>query len=329
MGLEEQIAATRVLNSGWLAQGQESCAFENELCDFFGIPYGSVLVVSSGSAALYLALWLMKACEKNIGLPSYACAALRNAVGLAGGKPVYFDCRSRSPNIDLIGGGISDIDILIAPSMYGIPVELPDERNFKLIEDIAQSFGATSFGDRIGLRGDVGICSFYATKVMTTGGQGGALISRDIGLIEEARDYLQFDCRNDDKLRFNFQMTDLQAAIGRAQLKKMPLFIAKREEIYAVYASAGLDLLHSLVSNDVPIRYRAVVQTDEAERAIKALKRIGVSAIIPIESWELLGDPDDCPNALQLSRHTVSLPIYPSLSAIDAEKIAITMKRFL
>src|SRR5665647_306174 len=160
LGVEEQSAASRVLASGWVAQGPEVEAFENELCQFFDLTSGHAVAVSSGSAALYLALWVLDGKNKRIGLPVYACAALRNAVGLVDGKCVYLDCEEGSPNIDMSAAIQADIDILIAPSMFGIPVVLPDTSNFKVVEDVAQSIGAAVAGERIGLRGKVGICSF-------------------------------------------------------------------------------------------------------------------------------------------------------------------------
>ena len=87
---------------------------------------------------------------------------------------------------------------------------------------------------------------------MTTGGQGGAVISRDKALIEKVRDYRQFDGRDDAKLRFNFQMTDMQAAVGRVQLGKLPEFLEQREHLFGIYREAGLDLLGSAVAETKP-----------------------------------------------------------------------------
>lgn len=225
LGLEEQIAAARVLGSGWVAQGPEVEAFENELCEFFNLPSGHAIAVSSGSSALYLALWVLEGNNKRIGLPVYACSALRNAVGLVNGQAVYIDCAIDSPNVDISAACSSDIDILIAPSMFGIPVDLPATRNYKVIEDIAQSLGAMSSGQRIGLRGDVGICSFYATKMMTSGGQGGAVVSHDKTLIDKLKDYREFDCRDDAILRFNSHIFNPNRAdkFNEVYLKEMSL----------------------------------------------------------------------------------------------------------
>ena len=325
IGVEEQIAAERVLASGWLAQGAEVEAFENELSSFFNLPQGHVIVVSSGTAALYMALWVLDAKNKQIGLPVYACSALRNAIGLINAKPMYLDCASNSPNLEGTSAISANIDILIAPSLFGIPVEIPPQstcKTPKVIEDVAQSLGAMASGHRVGLRGDIGICSFYATKMITSGGQGGAVISRDKQLIDRIRDYRQFDCRDDVNLRFNFQMTDLQAAIGRAQLKKLPLFIQQREKIFSIYRAAGLDLLDAASATSYPVRYRAVMRSEDPANIIRRLAENGVKAIVPIERRELLDQPESYPIAKLLTERTVSLPIFPSLHQDNAESIS-------
>jgi perosamine synthetase len=329
LGVEEQVTAARVLESGWVAQGPEVEAFENELCQFLNLPGGHAVAVSSGSAALYLALWALAGNNKRIGLPVYACSALRNAIGLVNGKAVYLDCAAGSPNVDIAAASKADIDILIAPSMFGIPVDLPATRNFKVIEDIAQSLGAMASDQRIGLRGDVGICSFYATKMMTSGGQGGAVISHNKALIDQLKDYREFDSRDDAVLRFNFQMTDLQAAIGRVQLGKLPLFMAQREQIFAIYRAAGLDLLDSTTVTNQPVRYRAVMRCDDPMGVIQALDEENIRGIVPVEERELLNTPSLYSVALNLTHTTVSLPCYPALHEKEALRIAQRVKEFL
>lgn len=328
LGADEITATSRVLASGWVAQGAEVEALEQQLCRFLDLPDGHVVAVSSGSAALYLALWALEGRDKRVAMPVYACAALRNAVGLVEANPVYLDCAPGSPNLDPANVAVSNADILIAPSMFGLPVELPLMRNCRIVEDLAQALGAAVDGMRIGLRGEIGICSFYATKLITTGGQGGAVISRDRALIDAVRDYRQFDCRADHNLRFNFQMTDLQAAVGRVQLERLPEFLARREELFGIYRMAGLNLLDSTIPGHQPVRYRAVLKCDAPDRVIGALAQQGIRAIVPVERWELLDDAERYPVAAGLTESCVSLPLYPSLSDTDATRIARIAKEF-
>ena len=206
--------------------------------------------------------------------------------------------------------------IAIIPHMYGIPVDVTKIQNMNIIEDCAQSLGAKINGISVGLYGNAGIFSFYATKLMTSGGHGGMYVSKDKKLVDRVRDYREFDYRHDQKKRFNFQMTEIQAAIGREQLKKLPKFLERREEIFQKYKKAGLELLDVGENQNhlSPVRYRAVIKTEEPNKIIKTLESVGVKAIVPTEDWELLGKHELLPNAVKLSRKTVSLPIYPTLT---------------
>ena len=328
LGAAEKAAVDRVLDIQWVAQGREVKAFENELCEYLGVPDGHALLVSSGTSALYLALLALNARGKKVGLPVYVCSAVRNAIGMIGAECAYLDCAPDSPNLDRDAVPESGADILVAPSMFGIPAKLPADGNVAVIEDIAQALGSKVGAVYAGLRGSIGVCSFYATKLITTGGQGGALISKDKSIIDQIRDYREFDSRRDQKLRFNFQMTDLQASVGRTQLSRMPEFLRLRENVFEIYTYAGLPMLEDKGSNIAAVRYRAVMRCAEPESLISTLGAQGIRAIVPIEDWELLDASDAHHNAKALTRSTVSLPIYPSLSEQDAKRIAQVARAF-
>lgn len=325
LGIEEVKAAERVLHSNWLAQGPEVKCFENEFCDYMGLPYGQAVALSSGTAALFIALKVLNTKNKKVAVPVYACSALRNAVAMAQAEEVLLDCAPGSPNIDLTLLKDTQVDTAIVPHMFGIPANVSDIEEINVIEDCAQALGATINGVPVGLQGRAGVFSFYATKLITTGGQGGMFISREIELVEAVKDYRQFDQRRDRNNRFNFQMTDLQAAVGREQLKKLPEFIKRRTEIFARYQSEELDLLDFLTDDkDIvcPVRYRAILKTSCPQLVLNKLEKAGVNAIIPIEEWELLGDANCFPAAMKLAHETVSLPIYPLLEDKDVKMIA-------
>ena len=180
-----------------------------------------------------------------------------------------------------------------------------------MIEDCAQCLGGKVRGVLTGQQGIASVFSFYATKLITSGGQGGMFVSRDKGIADAVRDYRNFDCRPDRKSRFNFQMTDLQAAIGRAQLKKLPQFLSRRAELFQIYKDAGLPLLDLPQSSTMldPVRYRAVVRTTAPQEMLRILAKNGIKGIVPIEDWELLGEGSAYPKALHLTKTTVSLPL--------------------
>ena len=318
LGPLESAAATKAIESNWVAQGPNVDAFERELAEYLGVCEGGVVAVSSGSAALYLALWILKA--TSAALPVYACAALRNAVGLIGAEASYVDCSPDSPNTDPAGVKVTGAQVAITASIFGIPAVLPSSHQI-IIEDIAQAIGSNVNGVRIGLRGAVGICSFSATKLMTTAGQGGALIAADPSLAEAVRDYREFDARDDSRLRFNFQMTDVQAAVGRVQLSRLDRFLIRRQEIFGAYADAGVELMGNNLPHGSVARYRAVMQSEAQRDIIKRLEVAGISAIVPVEKYELLSDSGGFPNALKLTETAVSLPIYPSLTDPEVESV--------
>lgn len=328
LGVEEQEAVERVLASGWLAQGREVEAFENELCAYLGLPDGHAVAVSSGSAALFLALWVLGAQGSNVACPAYSCSALTNAIVLAGAIPHLVDTAAESPNIDPGKLSLPESPFAIVAHMFGIPVDMSAavKNGIVVIEDCAQALGASFGGAPVGLQGRASVFSFYATKMITSGGQGGMLVSRERGTVEAARDYRQFDSRRDRTPRFNFHMTDLQAAIGRAQLKKLSGFVERREEIFASYRRSGYELLEQKPGTG-SVRYRTVVRTGNPPRVIEALADRGIKAIVPVEEWELLGPADRFPNAAALARTTVSLPTYPSLRNEDLSEVVDTLAR--
>jgi perosamine synthetase len=321
LGIEEQRAAQRVLDSGWIAQGREVEAFENEICAFLGLPHGHAVAVSSGTAALFLALKALDVAGSYVGCPVYACSALTNAIALAGAKPVLIDSAAGSPNIDAAALLRSKVQTAIVPHIFGFPVDLAELDGIRIIEDAAQAFGASIRGAQVGIQGDIGIFSFYATKIITTGGQGGMLVSRDRDIIDFLRNYREFDCRPDRMPRFNFQLTDLQAAIGRAQLAKCNAFLQRRDEIFDCYKNLGLPLLDAGGTETRCVRFRSVVTTPRPRELIERLARGGITAITPVEDWELLGPAEQFPNAAALARSTVSLPTYPALSREDQDQI--------
>lgn len=320
LGSEEKCAAERVLTSGWIAQGVEVENFEDEFCDFLGIPRGLAVAVSSGTAALYLALLSLEANDKTVAMPAYTCTALRNATAMAGGYEQFIDSSFDTPNMRLSQIHSSSSEITIIPHMYGIPQAILATSSF-VIEDCAQSLGATVNDEPVGLQGDIGIFSFYATKLITSGGQGGMIVSTSPSIIEFLKDYRTFDQKYDGKRRFNFQMTDIQAAIGRVQLRKLPAFLKRRAEIYDRYKEAQLPLLDSKAEGIVPVRYRAMLRTTKQKEILLALDKVNVKATIPLQSHELLGAIEQFPVAFQWTQNIVSLPIYPTLSDEDVERI--------
>ena len=323
LGLEEQMAASKVLESGWVAEGPEVEYFENEVCDFLGCKEGQAVAVSSGSAALYLALMALRVFGNHVAAPAYSCRSLWNAIQMSGARPVWLDTKLSQPNLDPSLISTLNAGVYIVPHMFGIPIRLP-VGNQLIIEDCAQALGAVVDGKKVGTFGEIGIFSFGATKLITSGGQGGMVVSRNPEILRYLRKSRDYDGLMDQQPRFNHQMTDLQAAIGRVQLQRWGEFNARRKKIFGIYKDAGLPLLDSSDPKITSAYYRAVLDTNKAKILQDKLLKAGIRTIIPVTQAELLAPETVVPNSNNLSINTLSIPIYPTLTDSEAMYIADT-----
>jgi len=325
IGNDEYASLSEVIESGFLVSGKQVALFENEFAKYLGLPGGHAVAVSSGTAALFVSLHTLEAEGKEVGIPAYTCSSLRHAATLANAKVRYYDSAKYSPNIDISRVAENKSDIVIAPHMFGHPIDIEKIKGPSVIEDCAQSLGSELNGKMLGTLGKIGVFSFYATKIITSGGQGGMVVSRDKKIIDIIRDYIDFDCKSDNKNRFNFQMTELQAACGRTQLKKLPDFIKRRREICNLYTEAGLDIVKP--SSGRENCFRVILKIHDPIKAIKRLQEQSISAIVPIGREYLDSIPGSYPNAQNFSKRTLSLPIHPSLYDAEIEKIVSIIKK--
>jgi len=320
----ESEAVNAVMATNHIACGEEVRLFESDFCHLYGLAEGSAVAVSSGSAALYLALMSVNAKNRAVSLPAYSCASLENATLLAGGIPNYVDSQKNSFNINLACNNNSDI--VIYPHMFGIPSILSKKVGQIIIEDCAQAIGSSVNNQLVGLQGELGVFSFYATKLMTSAGQGGMVISNNKKLIDFIKDFINFDCKSDAKLRFNFLMTDIQASVARVQLKRLfTEFIPRRETIYQGYLNTGLPFYNNYNSDIKSVKFRALLKTSNPYKIIDFLHKEKIKAIVPVEVEELLGEQEFMPNALFNTQNWVSIPCYPQLRDDECAHIVKTL----
>ncbi len=323
----DDIAATsRVLASGYLAQGQEVRAFEEEMAAWLHLRGG--VATSSGTAALHLALLALGVGPgAEVLIPSYACSALLHAVHLVGARARLVDCVIDGVNmsIDDAARRVSPATrAIVVPHLFGTMAEVWSFRRLgiPIIENCAQALGATFQGWPAGETGDITVLSFYATKLITTG-EGGMLLSRSDGLLDEARDLRDYDKRANYRQRFNYKLTDLQAAIGRTQLRKLPRFLDRRREIARRYHA----VLDNLAATYAPVGdgdacYRYVLSVSDPEAFILDMAADGVECARPVyRPLHELVKSDACPNAGRTYRHAVSLPLYPSLTETQVRMV--------
>jgi dTDP-4-amino-4,6-dideoxygalactose transaminase len=327
LGAEEEAAAAAVVASGQIAEGPEVAAFEREAAELLGV--GHAVCVSSGTAALYLALAALGAGPGDeVVVPSFVCSALLHAVAAAGARPVPADIDPESLNIDPADARArlsARTKAIIVPHMFGLPADLDRLAGLgvPIIEDCAQAIGAAHRGRPVGTCGEAAIFSFYATKVLATG-EGGMVVTTSAALAERVRDIKSYDKKTDHRRRFNFKMTDIQAAIGRVQLRKLPEFIRRRREIAADYRAslAGTALR---LPPDAPgrIYFRFVLDGLADPGSFRRLaheRGIGCEPPVHIPLHRILG-VDGFPRSEHAWRSTISLPIYPSLSPAETGRI--------
>ena len=309
---------------------------ERELAQRLGV--AAAAAVSSGSAGLELAL---RALDVGAGheviIPTYACDALYHAVTRCGATPVLADA-----DPDTLGLSADDAArrrtartrAVIVVHPFGLAVDLADFQRLgvALVEDCAQTLGATLGGRPVGARGGLAVCSFYATKLLTTG-EGGA-VAGPAETVARARDARDYDERAELAPRFNYKMTDMQAALGRSQLARLDTFIARRRALAARYRAALARAPRCRVAGDAGERHvyhRFVVAVDRPLDPVLAhLERRGVAARRPVfrPIHRALG-LSGYPNAERLWAECLSLPCYPLLTDAEADTVAAALAEAL
>ena len=331
---EEDIdGVTDVLSSGLLVQGKAASSLEEELASFIGVRHA--VAVSSGTAALHLALICLGIGHgSEVIIPSYVCTALLNAVHYVRATPVLVDIDPYTYNISAgqIEKAISKkTGAIVVPHMFGLPADIDEilSLGVPVIEDCAQSAGARFRGQYTGSLGRISIFSLYATKMLCAG-EGGLILSDDPDLIARARDLRDYDEKETYTIRYNYKLTDIQAALGKSQLKKLPSFIEKRRKIAGLY-NDGLEHVVSRIPS-VPegsehIYYRYVITVDDPTRFMGKMQEKGIVCRRPI--FKPLHRYLNLPGYAvtdQVWSNGVSIPIYPSLTEIDADRIMDAIK---
>ncbi len=254
--LEEEYVVAAI-RSGWCAPlGPDVDAFEAEVAAFVGV--GHALALSSGSAALHLAMLEVGAAPgRLVVVPTMTFAATVNAIAYTGATPVFIDALADDGNVDpgLLVEAVdtlrregADVCAVVTVDLFGracdyAAIEPPlAARAIPLVEDAAEALGASRGGRRAGTFGRAAALSFNGNKIMTTSG-GGMLLSDDLDLLDRARK-LSTQAREPvpwyehEAVGYNYRLSNLLAAFGRAQLVRLPEMIERRRAIRARYADA-------------------------------------------------------------------------------------------
>lgn len=327
LGDDVHIAAAAVTASGMIGHGPAVRQFENAFAAFHGLR--NAVAVNSGSAALHLALLALNVRDQDeIIVPAYVCSAVLNSILYLRASPVLVDSNPDTFNVD-----VRDLrhkltprtKAIILPHMFGEPADVEEilKPGVPVIEDCAQSLGAEINGRKVGSFGAVSVFSFHATKMITTG-TGGMVATNDPQIAQTVADLRDYDARDDFKLRYNYQMTDLAAAIGLRQLERLPEFIDRRRKLAALYTDNLAAYRYMLPSQSTGgVYYRYVVRAFEMEALITSLAATGIQAKRPVYKplHHYIQGAMKLDGCERIFNTSVSIPLYPALSDADADRV--------
>lgn len=352
-GGEEEVAVKEVLDSGILVSGPKTKLFEKEFAQYLGVKHS--IAVTNGTVALDVALKLLKIGPGDEVITSaFSFIASSNCILFQNAKPVFADIDPRTFNIDpsdIVEKITSKTKALIPVHIFGQPAnmevlkEIAEDNNLILVEDAAQAHGAEYKGQRAGSIGDVACFSFYATKNMTTG-EGGIIATNDSELANRARlliNHGQSRKYRHEFLGYNYRMTELSAALGLVQLKKLDSFNNKRIMNAALLDNGirrlvGLTVPH--VIRDVKhIFHQYVIRIEdnyplERDKLVDHFVQHGVGVAIhyplPIYKQPLYirkgYGMTICPNVEEACRHVLSLPVHPLVNKDDINYMVEILK---
>jgi len=349
-GREEKYVLDAV-RSGWISSlGRYVNRFEEDFARFCGVR--NAVSVSNGTVALHLALHALGiAPGDEVIVPSLTFVATANSVHYTGATPIFADVDAETWCIDPadVARRITPRTRAIMPvHLYGHPAPmdelrtLAEEHDLWIVEDAAEGHGA-QIGERMaGSLGDIAAFSFYANKIVTTG-EGGMLTTDDDALAARCRmlrDHAMPPQRRywHDEVGFNYRMTNLQAAVGVAQMERIAGLIARKRAIAARY----IEHLSGLPGLTLPAErpgctsvYWMVSPLVEApfplarDALILALRRQGIDSrpfFYPLDTLPPYFSPTPRPVSLQLSRTGLNLPSSPALTDAQVDYICATIR---
>ncbi len=351
IGPEEKKAVQEILDSGMIAQGQKVKELEEKFLNYIGIRYSAA--TNNGTSALHTALLAcgIKEGDEVITTP-FSFTATANSILFCGARPVFADIEPDTFNIDAekIEEKITEkTKAVLVVHLFGNPCDMDrikdicKRHDLLLIEDACQAHGAEYKGQKVGSIGDCGVFSFYPTKNMTTG-EGGIITTDNADIAERCRvirDHGQDGRDNQVMLGYNYRMTDIQAAIGVEQLKKLEGFIERRIE-NAKMLNEGLKGVKGIITPKMQAETRHVfnqytirVADDfkiSRDMLVKKLKDAGIGAFVyypkPIYAQKYyleLGYKDNLKNAENAAKEVVSIPVHPGVTKEDIEVIIDTI----
>ena len=361
-------AVTDALRSGWITTGPKCGQFAEEFAGYVGAEHA--LALNSCTAALHLALAALdvKPGDEIITTP-YTFAATSEVILYMNAKPVFIDVLSDNANIDpdLIADAITDRTVGIMPvHIAGVPCRMDEimaiarEHGLWVVEDAAHAIETEWQGVKTGTWGDVGAYSFYPTKNITTG-EGGMFVAKSKELLEKARVLALHGLSKDAWKRYDkkgswyyeiveqgykYNFTDIGAAMGLTQLRKIDRWWEIRRDHAVGYNAAFADHHALITPPDVPdhaknawhlypLRLKLDRLSIDRSDFIEKLREAGVGTSVhfiplhlqPLYAKRLGHTPGDFPRAEAYFDADISLPLYPGLTTEQREKIIESVVR--
>lgn len=357
---EEMDEILEVLNSGWVSKGKKADEFETKIANYIGCNHA--VAVTNCTSALHLSLLSIGITEKDeVLVADFTFPAAGHAVLYCRAVPVFVDVDMRTYNIDpdLLEKKITEKAKAIIPvHTFGQPalmdeiMDIAEAHNLTVIEDAACALGATYKGSYVGTIGDVGCFSFHARKGITTG-EGGMVVTNDKALADKIRMLSVFgmvsawDREKSDEfticeftdLGYNYKMSDINAAVGVVQLKKLDKII-ERKQVLAKYWDEILEDMPFIeapfVSKEVTHIYQSYVALVDKginrNHLIETLMKKGVQANIGTYASHIqpvYNSRDRCPNSLEIFKRSLALPMYYTLKEEEIDVAASLLRASL
>jgi perosamine synthetase len=338
VGAAELAAVEEVLASGQLTMGPKVAELEAELARACEVPYAAA--VSSGTAALYLALYALGIGPGDeVVVPAYTFPATANVVVLRGARPVLADVDPETMNVSLasleaaLGPRTS---LVIGVHLFGRPLEWDALRSLvpervPILEDAAGALGARSQGRPCGSLGIMGCLSFHPRKIVTTG-EGGAVLSHGERLdaaVRSGRHHgievaASFDIATPGT---NYRLPDVNCALGIPQVRRLPELLATRRRLAAGYAERlrGLVGLPDAAEGDEHGWQAYVVRVDRRDEVMARLRAQGIECQVGTYALHRLSayrDQGGFPGADAAYERALALPLHSRLSDADLDRVA-------
>ncbi|MEM3714987.1 MAG: DegT/DnrJ/EryC1/StrS family aminotransferase [Nitrososphaeria archaeon] len=334
---EEIKAVTNSISSRWVgSNGELVRRFEKDLSHKLNVKY--TIAVNNGTSALLCALLAMKEINPSliIGVPTFTFIATANTASFIGDEVKFIDCSRETWNISAENIP-RDINLIIPVDVGGLPVDYDSIKDFNIpiISDSAESMGSKYKGKLIGSQADIHVFSFHRAKIVTTG-EGGAITTNNKELYEIMWSICNHGYDPSKKpwqyrhirLGFNFRMTELEAAVGIEQLKKLEKYVKERNEKAEIYKDIiGDKVDYQQVPKNCVHNYFffgiVLKEMDVDEFCLEMWKRnIEVKSWTPCHLQKHMLTSDKFENAEWLARRVALLPIHNKLKEEDVKKVA-------